>query len=384
MKPADGRLHSFSMTRMPVVFVALASAQCTPDFLRSRMMSLRFSRSFIPAAAIALSMATAPPAQANTADTFQPDLVELLECRASPATIQSVTTAVRGARYGTAQERPAYLQGWGFTRSDDEEDTTTLIEMPDAVSVHGISTHRLVADDMGFSIPIDAVQRARIVSQNGLRLRSSSLREPFQVWSPAGTSGNASLPAAIVVRSDGEGYRLGCDYSGALRASRVPARLSETATAGDIGAALECRADDAAMRRIANMWERVSELSPLAWPANVSAVAEREYHADGQEMPVMVVTLEQPVALKGLPAQSLVLAYGGYFAADMGDAPLKAVLDATGLGAADRHVEGYWMRREPTRQDATGYTVVRSFSVIPVDGGGVLAGCMTSDRRAAH
>ena len=116
---------------------------------------------------------------------------------------------------------------------------------------------------------------------------------------------------------------------------------------------------------------------------NVRAVAEREYHADGQEMPVVVVTLEQPVALKGLPAQSLVLAYGGYFAADMGDAPLKAVLDAAGLGAADRQVEGYW-RREATREASSGYTRVRAFSVIPTDSGAVLAGCMTSDIRSAH
>jgi hypothetical protein len=97
----------------------------------------------------------------------------------------------------------------------------------------------------------------------------------------------------------------------------------------------------------------------------------------------VVVTLEQPVALKGLPAQSLVLAYGGYFAADMGDAPLRAVLDAAGLGVADRQIEGYW-RREATREASSGYTRVRSFSVIPTDSGGVLAGCMTSDIRSAH
>jgi hypothetical protein len=168
-----------------------------------------------------------------------------------------------------------------------------------------------------------------------------------------------------------------------MREARIPPRLRETATADDMGAALECRADDAAMRRIANLWERVSELSPLAWPDNVGAVAEREYHADGQEMPVMVVTLEEPVALQGLPAQSLVLAYGGYFAADMGDAPLKAVLDAAGLGPADRQVEGYW-RREAAREASSVYTRVRAISVIPTDSGAVLAGCMTSEVRSAN
>ncbi|WP_313246599.1 hypothetical protein [Stenotrophomonas rhizophila] len=369
--------------RWPVVFAALASAQCTPDFLRSRMMSLRFSSLFVSVAAVALLMAVAPPVQANTAASFQRDLVELLECRASPATMEAVTTALRGARYGTPQERPAYLQGWGFTRSSDEEGTTTFIDMPAALTVHGITTHRLLADDRGFSIPIDAAQRARIVSGNGLRLRSSTLREPFQVWSAPAAAVNTSSPGAIVVSSDGEGYRVGCDYPGPIREARIPPRLRETATADDMGAALECRADDAAMRRIANLWERVSELSPLAWPDNVSAVAEREYHADSQEMPVVVVTLEQPVALEGLPAQSLVLAYGGYFAADMGDAPLKAVLDAAGLGPADRQVEGYW-RREATREASSGYTRVRSFSVIPTDSGAVLAGCMTSEVRSAH
>lgn len=369
--------------RWPVVFAALASAQCTPDFLRSRMMSLRFSSLFVSVAAVALLMAVAPPAQANTAASFQRDLVELLECRASPATMQAVTTTLRGARYGTPQERPAYLQGWGFTRSSDEEGTTTFIDMPAALTVHGITTHRLLADDRGFAIPIDAGQRARIVSGNELRLRSSTLREPFQVWSAPAAAVNTSSPGATVVSSDGEGYRVGCDYPGPMREARIPLRLRETATADDMGAALECRADDAAMRRIANLWERVSELSPLAWPDNVSAVAEREYHADGQEMPVVVVTLEQPVALKGLPAQSLVLAYGGYFAADMGDAPLRAVLDAAGLGVADRQIAGYWMR-EATREASSGYTRVRSFSVILTDSGAVLAGCMTSEVRSAH
>jgi hypothetical protein len=373
----------FLSARWAVVFAVLASAQCTPDILRSRMMSPRFSSLFVSAAAVALLMAVAPPAQANTAASFQRDLVELLECRASPATVEAVTTALRGARYGTPQERPAYLHGWGFTRSSDEEGTTTFIDMPAALTAHGITTHRLLADDRGFSIPIDAAQRARIVSGNGLRLRSSKLREPFQVWSAPAAAITTSSPGAIVVSSDGEGYRVGCDYPGPMREARIPPRLRETATADDMGAALECRADDAAMRRIANLWERVSELSPLAWPDNVGAVAEREYHADGQEMPVMVVTLEEPVALQGLPAQSLVLAYGGYFAADMGDAPLKAVLDAAGLGPADRQVEGYW-RREAAREASSVYTRVRAISVIPTDSGAVLAGCMTSEVRSAN
>lgn len=327
-------------------------------------------------------MVSALPAQATTAAGFQRDLVELLECRASPATMQAVTTALRGARYGAPQERPAHLQGWSFTRSGDEEHATTLIDMPVTLTAHGITTHRVVADDMGFSIPVDAGQRARIVSGNGLQRRSSTLREPFQVWSAPAASGRPSSAGSIVVSSDGEGYRVGCDYPGPMQDARVPPRLRDTATASDMGAALECRADDAAMQRIANMWERVSELSPLAWPDNVSAVAEREYRVDGQEMPVMVITLEQPVALKGVAATSLVLAYGGYIAADMGDAPLKAVLDATGLGAADRQAEGYWMR-EASREASSGYTRVQAFSVIPTDGGGVLAGCMTSEVRSA-
>ena len=67
----------------------------------------------------------------------------------------------------------------------------------------------------------------------------------------------------------------------------------------------------------------------------------------------------------------------------MGDAPLKAVLDAAGLGPADRQVEGYW-RREATREASSGYTRVRAFSVIPTDSGAVLAGCMTSEVRSAH
>jgi len=380
MKPADGRLHSFGATWLPAVFAIVASVKCTPDLLWSRMMPLRFFSPLAAAAAVAVSMAGAPPAQANTAASFQRDLVALLECRASPAAMQAVTTALRGARYGTPQERPAHLQGWGF--SGDGDDTTTFIDMPDALTVHGITTHRVVADDSGFSIPVDAGQRARIVSGNGLRLRSSNLREPFQVWSAPEASGDASLPAALVVRSDGEGYRVGCDYPGPMREARVPPRLRETASASDVGAALECRTDNAAMQRIANMWERVSELSPLAWPDNVSAVASRDYAVGGQTMSLFAVTLDHPVMLQGLPVQSLGIAQGGYFAADMGDAPLKAVLDATRLGVADRQVEGYWMR-EATREASSGYTRVRAFSVIPTDSGAVLAGCMTSEVRSA-
>ncbi|MEK0268016.1 hypothetical protein QT383_19560 [Stenotrophomonas rhizophila] len=332
----------------------LSSSSCQQAHNAHRVSSVAhdvvtFLSRFATAAAIVLLMFSALPAQANPAASFQRDLVELLECRASPATMQAVTTALRGARYGTPQERPAHLQGWSFTPSGDEEHATTLIDMPVTLTAHGIPTHRVVADDMGFSIPIDAGQRARIVSGNGLRMRSSSLREPFQVWSPPEASRDASSPGAIVVSSDGEA--IGWDVIiGPMQDARVPPRWRETATASDFGAALECRADDAAMQRIANLWERVSELSPLAWPDNVRAVAEREYRADGQEMPVMVITLEQPVALKGLAATSIVLAYGGYLAADMGDAPLKAVLDATGLGAADRQAEGYWMREASGRR----------------------------------
>ena len=135
------------------------------------------------------------------------------------------------------------------------------------------------------------------------------------------------------------------------------------------------------MQRIANMWARVSELSPLAWPANVSAVAARDYAVGGQTMSLLAVTLDHPVMLQGLPVQSLGIAQGGYFA-DMGDAPLKAVLGATGLGAADPQAEGYWMREE-TREASSGYTRVRAFSVIPTDSGAVLAGCMTSEVRSA-
>lgn len=346
------------------------------------MMLLRLLSPLAAAAAVAVSMTVAPPAQANTAASFQRDLIALLECRASPAAMQAVPTALRSARYGAPRERPAHLQGWGFTRSGDGDDAPTFIDMPDALTVHGITTHRVVADDTGFSIPVDAGQRARIVTENGLRLRSSSLREPFQVWSAPQASDDASLAAALVVRSDGEGYRVGCDYPGPMRAARVPPRLRETASAGDIGAALECRADDAAMQRIANMWERVSELSPLAWPDNVSAVAEREYAVGGQTMSLLAVTLDHPVMLQGLPVQSLGIAQGGFFATDMGDAPLKAVLDATRLGAADRQVEGYWMR-EATREASSRYRRVRAFSVTPTDSGAVLAGCMTSEVRSA-
>ena len=329
-------------------------------------------------AASASTATSAASADASTADALQRDLVAILECRASTHTLQAVGQTLRAAMYADAQQRPAHLRGWRFERGSEEDDPpATTIDMPVALTAHGITTARLVADDLGLSIPIDAAARARMVDAHGLRLRSSTLREPFQVWALPSADAAGSAPATIVVRSDGDGYRLGCDYPGPAREQRIPARLRDTASAPDLVAALACQADDAAMQRIANTWERVAELSPLAWPDNVRAVAQRDYLVADEVLTAHAIELEAPVQLHGFPVQVVSLAFGGYLAAEMGQAPLEQLLAATGMGEPQRRGDGFWMR-EVAREHFPGRAFTGELSVLATDSGTALAGCMSS------
>lgn len=78
--------------------------------------------------------------------------------------------------YGDPQQRPSLMQQWWFRRTGEDETSVLSIEMPVALTAHGISTRRLLADDMGIAMPIDAETDERVVSTNGMRLRASALR----------------------------------------------------------------------------------------------------------------------------------------------------------------------------------------------------------------
>lgn len=315
---------------------------------------------------------------ATTADALQRDLATILECKASPETLQAVGATLRAAMYGDAGQRPAHLREWRFTRGGDEEHPVTTLDMPQAVSAHGIATRRLFVDGMGFWMPVGATQRDRTVAAHALRLRSSDLEQPYRVWVNAATATDAALPASVVVRSDGEGERLGCDYPGAARDERVPARLREVATAEDLSAALECRADEGATQRIRTLLERVFEGSALGWPDNVIAAREQEHRVGDGELPVLVVEFAEPFVLQGLPVRKVAVAYGGYIAGDLGNAPIEKVLRAAGMTARDQGEEaGMWERVIANTASPAG-AEIRSRSVVRTDEGVVLSGCMVS------
>lgn len=339
-------------------------------------------------AALVLLCACTPVAASSgagpSAALFERDLIATLECRAAPATAQTVVSTLRAAMYGDPQQRPALLREWRFERMGDDAASVVNIDMPVGLTAHGITTRRLVADDIGIAMPIDAASRARIVAAQGLRLQSSTLREPLQVWSVQAPKGGATALASIVVRSDGQrpGYRLGCDYAGQTRDERVPARLRDVASANDVAAALECRADPAALQRIATTWERVVEQPQLAWPDSIRAVAERGYVVGEETLPADVIELDQPLNLHGFPVQRIAVSIGGYIAGDLGQAPLAKVLAATGMDAAARQGDGVWTR-SVARDQTPGRTLMRERSVLQTDDGTVLAGCMSSSTHSA-
>jgi len=189
-------------------------------------VSLRLPSAIVAfALLLACASATASAPGATAAASFQRDLVAILECRADPATTQRIGNTLRAAMYGDAQQRPAHLRDWRFQRGGDEDRPFTTIDMPAPLKAQGITTRRVFVDDLGMSMPIDGAQRERIVATHALRLRSSTLHEPFSVWSRPVVAGEKPLPAAVVVRSDGDGYRLGATGL-ANRAKTSPPRAT--------------------------------------------------------------------------------------------------------------------------------------------------------------
>lgn len=146
-------------------------------------------------------------ARAQTAETdavlFQNDLREVLECSAGPDLQQRVVSRLRAARYADVAERTAELRDWRFEeKGADDDHRMTVITLPQPMTVHGIDARQVVADPFGFSIALDGAQRERVIAAYGLHLQSSTLREPFELWS--------APTASVIVRSAGDGHRLGC------------------------------------------------------------------------------------------------------------------------------------------------------------------------------
>lgn len=321
---------------------------------------------------LACASVTASPTDASAATTFQRDLVAILECRADPTIRQTVGKALRAAMYGDARQRPAHLHGWRFERGGDEDHPVTTLDMPTAVTAQGITTRRLFVDAGGFSMPISDLQRERIVAAHALHLRSSTLREPFRVWSSSVVAGEEAPPAAVVVRSDGDGYRLGCDLSGERNDEEHPAHRQRAADAHDLAAAAECRASPEVMERVKAFWNRALEAGQDAWPAQLQSVDSR----DGDEL--YVATLFDPIRIQGVPTRRVALGMG-LFAGLMDPGTTAQAVSGAGMTAADRSSDGLWEKELSSNQDA-GRQVSRSLVVLQRDGVDTLVGCMYGQR----
>ena len=321
---------------------------------------------------LACARVNALPADAGVAATFQRDLVAILECRADPATRQAVGKVLRAAMYGDARQRPAHLRGWRFERSGDEDHPVTTLDMPTAVTAQGVTTRRLFVEAGGFSMPINDLQRERIVAAHALHLRSSTLREPFRVWSSPVVAGKTPPPAAVVVSSDGDGYRLGCDLSGERDDEEHPAHRQRAADAHDLAAAAECRASPEVMERVRAFWNRALEAGQDAWPAQLQSVASR----DGDEL--YVATLFDPIHIQGVPTRRVALGMG-LFAGLMDPATTAQAVSGAGMTAADQSSSGLWERELSSNQDA-GRQVSRGLVVLQRDGVGTLVGCRYGQR----
>jgi hypothetical protein len=326
---------------------------------------------------MAIGIASATPAPPTGADALRRDLTAILECRASPAARQAVGNVLRAAMYGDVQKRPVYLRGWTFTRSDNADSRLIHIEMPLALTAHGIATHRFMVDAMDFSMPITVAQREQIVVSHALRLRTTVLQEPFQVWSAAGQVDAAPLDASIVVQRDGDGFRLGCDMPGPEREARIPERLRDVADAQDLSAALECRADDQRMQRIANLWERLSDYPAWTWPSNVVAIAELGGVTGDEDAGMYRIVLDPPLLSQGMPVRAMVMAYGGFIGGDMGNVLQDDVLRAAGLSAKDR-TESSWQREVLRTPIGSHFAWTRTRVVARAGAGALLSGCISA------
>jgi len=318
-------------------------------------------------------LADAKPAQTE-ALRFQQNLIAVLECRATPQVLQAMSRQLRAARYGSATERPAHLRGWRFSATDegDIDNATTRIELPEAITANGISTRELLADDLGLGMSLDAVQRDRIVAEDDLRMRTSTLHQPFRTWWRPASEVPGEAQAWRVMRSNGADHRLTCDYRERHQAPRD--QQAPEALRTDLVAVLECRADPEAWQRFGDFWTRVSSHSPLAWPAQARAL-DTAACMNGKGGRCERITLAAPITVHGLAVSSMVLepSYAaGYVAADLGQVPVDEALRAT-IPNATAAAENIWTLPVAPLQGRS-----RERFVVHADDGRTLMGCATS------
>lgn len=316
---------------------------------------------------------------------FQRDLLAVLECRASADTRQIVANTLRAARYGDPDRRPLHLRDWHFEHTGDTGDAAvTVIDMPVPLILQGVQTRRVFADDQGFSIAIDAAARDRIVASHGLQLRSSTLREPFKVWSAQSVDGSVSTPS-IMVRSDGDEYRLGCTAPHVGTQVALSPDRQQRADAPDLTAAIECRADDAALRRVGRLLQQVMEQPQSEWPAEVRAVSAPTHAIKGTVLPVFQIEMQTPLQIQGVDTDRLLVAPAGLFAADLGRVSVASVLLDAGLNAADQQAGVQVWQREAWRSGlASGSIRINERVVARADDGSVLTGCSSSQMHKAE
>lgn len=306
-------------------------------------------------------------ARAQTADTdavlFQNDLRAVLECSAGPDLQQRVVSRLRAARYTDVAERTAELRDWRFEeKSEDDDQRMTVIVPPQPMTVHGIDASQIIADAFGFSIALDTVQRERVIAAHGLRLQSSTLREPFALWSAPTTS--------VIVRSAGDGYRLGC----APQATGKDAAARPAMAVQDLQDASECRADEATMRRLQAFWQGISERPQFQWPQEVRSVTEVSYTVGDEELPLLLIGLQSPFRVHGVATDTVALAFGGFFGADLGDAALNPVLARAGMDASHNVGKAAWQRALPPVAFKGGDWIPQHI-VMRTDEDHVIAGC---------
>jgi len=319
-------------------------------------------------------VADATPAGTD-AQQFQQNLIAVLECRATPSVRQALGSQLRAVRYGSATERPAHLRGWRFIAADNPgiESAATRIELPAPITANGITARELLADDLGLGMPLDAVQRDRIVAEDGLQMRTSTLHEPFRVWWRPASDVAAAAQAWRVIRDGEVGQRLSCDYR--ERHQQLGVQQAPDALREDLVAVLECRADAAAWQRFGEFWTRVSAQSPLGWPAQVRALDAPACMASEGGSRCERITLDAPITVHGLAVSSVVLepSYAsGHVAADLGRVPVDDALQAAIPGARAAGEIIWTLPAAPLQGRPRERFVVRT------DDGRTLMGCATS------
>ena len=323
-----------------------------------------------------LLVACSGSATAQTADAdalpFLHDLRDVLECSASANVQQAVVSRLRAARYADAAERLPYLRDWRFEQEGEDDDhRLTVITPPQSMTVHGVEVPRLFADALGFSVALDSAQRDRIVAAYGLRLQSSTLQEPFELWSTPYTP--------IIVRSAGDGYRLGC--APATKGNGAAVRQLPVVEVQDLQDAIHCSADEGSMRRLQAFWQRLYEQPQFEWPQEVRSVNEVNYSVGDDDLHLLLIGLQAPIQAYGVSTHTIALAFGGFFGADLGDVALEPVLAKAGLDTSHRVGKAAWQRLLPPVAFSGGSWIPQHI-VMRTNEGRVVAGCASDYARS--